>query len=147
MIFYQVLGTSSAPCCLVGTQVDAKRLAKERGTSWEQVDVPTDKNGLMEYVNQLKAGINAEMHHRPNEEINESLLTLGTPYRPDATADRTVCPRCKFDHVSAKRYAEANTKLATTDARVAWIEQADAGQLGDLAAAVAQRFEQMGGRS
>jgi hypothetical protein len=53
MIFYQVLGTSAAPCCLVGTQIDAKRLARERGTTYEQVDVPTDKAGLMAYVNEL----------------------------------------------------------------------------------------------
>jgi hypothetical protein len=65
MIFYEVLGTIAAPCQLVGTQVDAKALAKERGTSWEQTDVPTDKAGLMAYVNRLKADVSAEMHREP----------------------------------------------------------------------------------
>lgn len=62
MIFYLVLGTSSAPSCLAGTQADAKAMARERGTSWEQHDVPTDKAGLMDYVNQLMADVSAEMH-------------------------------------------------------------------------------------
>jgi hypothetical protein len=76
MIFYEVLGTSEAPCCFVGTQVDAKRLAKERGTSFEQVDVPTDKSGLMDYVNRLKADINAEMHREPTR---DEIINSNTP--------------------------------------------------------------------
>lgn len=70
MIFYEVLGTSAAPYCLVGTQVDAKRLAKERGTSFEQVDVPTDKAGLMDYINQLKIDVSAELHRGATEAVD-----------------------------------------------------------------------------
>jgi hypothetical protein len=73
MIFYQVLGTSAAPCCLVVTQVDAKRLARERDTSYEQVDVPTDKAGLMAYVNELKADVSAEMRRDRSEALNEGV--------------------------------------------------------------------------
>lgn len=50
MIFYRV---NSHEPFLVATQVDAKREAREAGAKWEQVDVPTDKAGLMAYVNEL----------------------------------------------------------------------------------------------
>lgn len=34
-----------------GTQADAKAIAKEEGTGWEQVEVPTDKEGLLCFLN------------------------------------------------------------------------------------------------
>lgn len=37
-----------------GTQVDAKRHAKEHDVSWELREVPTDKPGLIEYLNRIK---------------------------------------------------------------------------------------------
>jgi hypothetical protein len=89
MIFYEVLGTSAAPRCLVGTQVDAKRLAKERGTSWEQVNVPIDKDGLMAYINELKAGINAEMHREPTR---DEIINSNTP-EMQAKARELMAPK------------------------------------------------------
>lgn len=35
----------------LGTQADAKRMAKEFDTNYEQVEVPTDKEGLISYLN------------------------------------------------------------------------------------------------
>jgi hypothetical protein len=52
MIFYRV---NSTPLRIVGTQVDARREAREAKVDWEQTDVPTDKAGLMEFVNELLA--------------------------------------------------------------------------------------------
>ena len=54
MIFYEVEDGSNGHF-LVATQADAKREARERKCTWSQVDVPTDKAGLMTYVNGLKA--------------------------------------------------------------------------------------------
>lgn len=34
-----------------GTQADAARLGKEDGARWEQIEVPTDKPGLLEFLN------------------------------------------------------------------------------------------------
>lgn len=38
----------------VGTQGEAKKAAKETGGSWEVVDVATDKQGLLEFVNAME---------------------------------------------------------------------------------------------
>jgi len=38
-----------------GTQADAKRAGKEHASGWEEVEVPTDKAGLMEFLNGLVA--------------------------------------------------------------------------------------------
>lgn len=55
MIFYEVEDGSNGHY-LVGTQADAKREARERKCTWAQVDIPTDKTGLMAYINQLRTG-------------------------------------------------------------------------------------------
>jgi hypothetical protein len=54
MIFYEVEDGSNGHF-LVGTQAEARTAARERKCTWAQVDVPTDKAGLMDYINQLKA--------------------------------------------------------------------------------------------
>ena len=75
MNLYLVLGTSAHPAELAGTQADAKRMARERGTSWEPYEVPVDKAGLMAHLNAMLADINAEMHmvkHVDFEEIRQS---------------------------------------------------------------------------
>lgn len=103
MIFYQVLGTSAAPCCLVGTQIDAKRLARQRGTSWEQVDVPTDKTGLMEYINQLKADVSSEMHGTSNELSQPAYTqTEDRPMNPDVGLDDDGHPKRRSGYTSVQ---------------------------------------------
>jgi hypothetical protein len=62
MIYYLVLGTSEVPAKLVATQADAKREARERGTSWEDYDVDTSKLELMAHLNQMLADTSAEVH-------------------------------------------------------------------------------------
>lgn len=39
----------------IGTQGDAKQYVKDNGGSWEVIDVPTDKDGLLNYLNGLRA--------------------------------------------------------------------------------------------
>lgn len=51
MIFYEVEHGDGH--YLVATQADAKREARERKCTWSQTDVPTDKAGLMNYINLL----------------------------------------------------------------------------------------------
>lgn len=52
MIFYEVEHTDGH--YLVATQADAKREAREKRCTWSQVDIPTDKQGLMGYINDLR---------------------------------------------------------------------------------------------
>lgn len=39
-----------------GTQADAKAHAKQALTTWEEVDVPVDKAGLLSFLNEHKVG-------------------------------------------------------------------------------------------
>jgi len=39
-----------------GTQADARALAKSEGADWKEVDVPTDKPGLLTFLNENKVG-------------------------------------------------------------------------------------------
>jgi hypothetical protein len=45
-----------------GTQADAKAHAREAGVSWREVEVPTDKAGLMAFLNEHRVGAK-----QPNE--------------------------------------------------------------------------------
>lgn len=45
MKLYSVAGV------FVGTQLAAKELARERGTNWREAEVPTDKPGLIDWLN------------------------------------------------------------------------------------------------
>lgn len=102
MIFYQVLGTTAAPCCLVGTQIDAKRLAREHGTGWEQVDVPTDKTGLMEYINKLKADANAELHYSNSQQTTVVEEVAERPMNPDVGLDDDGHPKRRSGFTSTQ---------------------------------------------
>lgn len=39
-----------------GTQADAKAYAKSTGQSWTEIEVPTDKVGLMAFLNEHRVG-------------------------------------------------------------------------------------------
>jgi len=39
-----------------GTQADARKFAATHGVDWEQVEVPTDKPGLLAWLNNMAAG-------------------------------------------------------------------------------------------
>ena len=53
MIFYEVEHCDGH--FLVATQADAKRIAREMKCTWSQVDVPTDKASLMDYINRQRS--------------------------------------------------------------------------------------------
>lgn len=137
MIFYQVLGTSSAPCCLVGTQVDAKKLARERGTSWEQVDVPTDKAGLMDYVNQLKADVHAELNYSCSQQtviVEEPEPAQAPPTDIPSTWGSTRRPRPRL-----------MPSEPTVDVMCDMIDggEIDAKGLSNIAESIAHRFQKI----
>jgi len=56
MIFYLINAGNGQPSQLAATQEDARSVAKDRGfgpRAFEKHDVPTDKDGLMSYINGL----------------------------------------------------------------------------------------------
>lgn len=61
MRLYQIIATGS----WFGTQADAKSAAKQAGCSYEQVEVPTDKPGLLRFLNVCKVGFEDEQEGCP----------------------------------------------------------------------------------
>jgi hypothetical protein len=65
MKLYRISGQSRAERReWAGTQADAKRIAKERGGFFDLIEVPTDKDGLIAYLNGME-GIAAEQPALP----------------------------------------------------------------------------------
>lgn len=74
MKFYEV-ETDEGPR-LVGTQLDAKKFTKHART----VEIPTDKEGLMKYVNELRAFAVAEGELNVEATIAKEPATAKTGY-------------------------------------------------------------------
>lgn len=109
-----------------GTQADAK--AAQNGKDFEEIDVPTDKPGLMAWLNTFevrKPGPGAPAPVVTETDQNEAdtpvvLSTVGNP-APTSSAD---CPACLRSKAVAKMVANADVALsikadisAVTDAR------------------------------
>ena len=72
--------------CQDGTYVGTQADAKLRGKHFEQIEVPTDKEGLLAYLNQF---VNAVEDLRPDEpvkDVNEDIHPERAPSRPSYTA-------------------------------------------------------------
>lgn len=130
-----------------GTQADAKGLARRhdrnlvtRGAgNWAPRDVPTDKEGLLQFLNALELQLAGGLPATP---AAAAVRQAEDPVPAAPAIDRGGnCPKCKFDRRSAERVAQHLARSATDDAREAWIaEEADASALGRLAGAIAHRF-------
>jgi hypothetical protein len=130
-------GAGSAPWMVPGKQA---RYAY-------RVDVPSTPNELAQWLNDRgvpcevigdgEAVAPAELQIVPDKSVPD-----GYSFQPSPKRDEQ-CPRCKFDHASAERTAEVQMRQATVQGRVAWVEQASAYELGELASAIAHRFEQL----
>lgn len=84
MIFYQL-----ADGTLVGTQADAKASKQP----WEQVDVPTDKAGLMDHINRLRG------------EFEAGDVPQAPPTPAPAPSEWDRCPKCNNTRRLAEFYA------------------------------------------
>lgn len=124
MQFYKL---QTNPPRLVANQAEAKAAR----VPFVPVEVPTDKAGLLDYVNALLGAASAEP------------AALEAPAPVENTGER--CPKCRFDHRSALRVAEHYARSVTREARLNWIETADPAELGSLAGAIADRFLEMKG--
>jgi hypothetical protein len=57
MKFYLVHSTDNQPASYERTQDDAKRAAKMRGVPFSMVDVPTEKDGLRDFLNAFQGNL------------------------------------------------------------------------------------------
>lgn len=104
MIFYRI---NSTPPQIVGTQDDARSAAREAKVDWEQIDIPTDKAGLMAYVNELiyqgassdraaEAALNAVIDiPRPEAAVHQSQESFTASEIEDFLLNRATLPQCE----------------------------------------------------
>lgn len=107
-----------------GTQADAKALAREHGLAWREVDVPTDKAGLMAFLN---AG-----WIRPAAEAAADPEPIDRPAAQPVPVPVPGLPQAKIDHPL--------NLMAIED----FIEGAQPHQLGIIMRGAAQRLQIIG---
>ena len=105
MIFYEV-EDGSAGHYLVATQADAKREARERRCTWSQVYIPTDKAGLMAYIN-TERRVDRSMVEEQAETVQEQ------PETAQDQQDEVIEALPLKEHTGPLRY-ERNTPLPET---------------------------------
>lgn len=93
MIFYEVAGQH-----LVATQAEAKAT----GLPWDQIDIPTDKPGLMAYLNRLMLPLSIEHPALPENLEGEPSLNGGQALIAE--------PHCPFIPETVN-YADFTTKI------------------------------------
>lgn len=125
------------------TQGEAKRVAREHGGTYEEVDLPTDHKSLTALFNQMQetaAGATPAPAQAP--EAPEEPKTSGSSVAAHSGGDKDgKCPACKFDRRAGARRAQALADGMELDALVDRIERARAyPDLGRMAEAVASRF-------
>jgi len=113
-----------------GTQEEARALAKSAGCAWHQVEVPTDKPGLLAFLNQEQALYRA------------AAATL----RRHPSAD-PVPPALREGAIADLARMEGNAAGIDVDALVAAISTSDSYRLARFAGAVAMAFGRLEARS
>lgn len=114
---------------IAGTQAEA-------GKGFTQIEVPTDKAGLIDYLNRnrhIPCPCNGAGAPTP---APEPLLAAPTP----APKDNSTCPRCRFDRRGAERSAQHMAESITLDALCERIDKAEGGALTRLVEAVTSRL-------
>lgn len=121
---------------IVGTQAEAKRMGK----GWEQIDVPTDKQGLIDYLNS----------YRPTFELQGSTLladTLPTTAQDEQNEVLEALPVQRFaDTAKEHRLAERAAFLGTSEEIALLtdrIGELDGWPLGQVALAAATRLKEL----
>jgi hypothetical protein len=132
---------------MVATQADAKREARERKCTWAAVDVPTDKAGLMEFlnnmldeVNELKHDIAVEVGAVPATAQDQQDEALAEDFDPDPRE------RSAMRTVPQHRLAERAAFLGTSEEMAVLtdrIGQLDGWPLGQVALAAAARLKEL----
>lgn len=104
----------------LGTQADAARGARDAGCKFEQIDVPTDKAGLMEFLTMHAVGQLAELPDRGGD------------------IERPV-PAAPSPAIEARDARHPLATMAIED----WCEAAQPHQLGTVMRAASLRLQQI----
>lgn len=115
MKFYLV---EADPHFLVTDKQVAKAQARERGCGWSPHDIPTDKGGIMEYVNSLMERASAQAHIELTGTVegHEKPAKASEPVDPSfavhAAKARTADEICDFILNEAKVFQVENIMAA-----------------------------------
>jgi hypothetical protein len=116
-----------------GTQADAKLGAKQIGGTWEQVDVPTDKESLLQWLNDNVAGT-GEVH----QEIDE----LHKAEQRAIDAARVIVDQKVPDEFEQRR-GIAIARQQDTNALIDWLIEAQPWQIERVMEAIGTRLSEL----
>lgn len=140
MIFYEVEKFDGH--YLVATQADAKREAREQKCTWAQVDIPTDKQGLMEYINAER-----RVDRLGAEERDEA------PVEPPAPKQHTIREAVQWGG-DAEEQARLNRRakkmhdgVLSTDLTDFILDEAEGSVLANIIGAAAEKLQRLEARA
>jgi hypothetical protein len=125
-----------------GTQVEAKA----DGKGWRLEEVPTDKYGLIDYLNKLTFDLKGPLYDptaKPNEFVGLKPVTVITPEALEGPSERLSEARTG---PKGHRIAERAALMGTSDEVAILAErigELDGWPLGQMALAVASRFKEL----
>lgn len=119
-----------------GTQADARALA---GKAWEEVDVPTDKPGLLAWLNGNKVAAGGPSAV-PGLTLAPIVVAEATHLaEPAPIAAPTTCPKCS----RTPRAAETLAKGDDIEALAEWIWRAEGWQIERVLGALGGRLAEL----
>lgn len=124
MKLYRISGQSrSEPVQWVGTQDEAKRGAREIGGFWEPVEVPTDKAGLIDYLNGARAPVETDhMSETEFASFAEAKAVLPLPdLRPADSAPMTLI--AVEEYIQAAEHAALSSIISNAVFRLRELEK------------------------
>ena len=139
MIFYEVEDGDTGHY-LVATQADAKREAREHRCTWSQVDIPTDKAGLMAYINEQRQEL--LLRREAFEAVTQP--ETAQDQQDEAITDAVIADEART--VPQHRLAERAAFLGTSEEVAVLtdrIGELDGWPLGQVALAAAARLKEL----
>jgi hypothetical protein len=146
MIFYLVPAAAGRPATLQPTQADANREARERGLKVRapemQHDVPTDKAGLMGYINAMFAAGEQAVERAPTQA--DQIEAAADRFEQDAAKDHK--PAYTQEQVDAMFQPRSKEAPLDRDAVCTAIADMDGTDLGMVALEVTARIKSLAAR-
>lgn len=120
-----------------GTEADAKAAAKEAGEDWHKVEVPTDKPGLLGFLNQLAPAAPVDA---PIDDALEDGAIAGISDAAKRILQPGSCPRCDRAPAAAALIADGEDLQAV---ETFILDRAKPSQIERIFAALGTRFHEL----
>lgn len=153
MRFYLIDAT---PRFLARSESEARRAAKAAGASFAPIEVPSDKSGLFDFLNELYASLEPAPAARADPEIEEEAwvdIAAANPPAPALTADRLASEltaerlEAMFTPPAATQRPAPRLMPSSADSLCEAISELEGIALGNVALEVAARFKALAARA